>query len=132
MAIASNQMEIAFANSLSSQASATRSMASSPKAASTWPAKLGALLDPLADKAHAWSRSTWTLGIWGAVPRWIVILVVSPDIHDRSRRDCVVVIRQADPDEAADVIEAPIRWRRLRCAALVLAALGFRLQLDAV
>ena len=37
------------------------------------------LLDPLADKALLVSIYM-ALGIWGAVPRWIVILVVSRDI----------------------------------------------------
>ncbi|MGJ4889607.1 CDP-alcohol phosphatidyltransferase family protein [Bradyrhizobium sp. HKCCYLR20261] len=41
--------------------------------------ELGALLDPLADKALLVSIFV-TLGIWGAIPRWIVILVVSRDI----------------------------------------------------
>ena len=41
--------------------------------------ELGALLDPLADKALLVSIYV-ALGIWGAVPRWIVILVVSRDI----------------------------------------------------
>jgi len=41
--------------------------------------ELGALLDPLADKALLVSIFV-ALGIWGAVPRWIVILVVSRDI----------------------------------------------------
>ena len=41
--------------------------------------ELGALLDPLADKALLVSIYV-ALGIWGAFPRWIVILVVSRDI----------------------------------------------------
>src|SRR5262245_19984695 len=41
--------------------------------------EIGALLDPLADKALLVSIYV-ALGIWGAVPRWIVILVVSRDI----------------------------------------------------
>src|SRR4030088_388990 len=41
--------------------------------------ELGALLDPLADKALLVSIYV-ALGIWGAMPRWIVILVVSRDI----------------------------------------------------
>ena len=40
---------------------------------------LGSYLDPLADKALLVSIYM-ALGIWGAVPRWIVILVVSRDI----------------------------------------------------
>lgn len=41
--------------------------------------QLGALLDPIADKALLVSIYV-TLGIEGAVPRWLVILVVSRDI----------------------------------------------------
>jgi cardiolipin synthase (CMP-forming) len=41
--------------------------------------ELGALLDPLADKALLVSIYV-SLGIWGAIPRWLVILVVSRDI----------------------------------------------------
>ena len=41
--------------------------------------ELGALLDPLADKALLVSIYL-ALGIWGDIPRWIVILVVSRDI----------------------------------------------------
>lgn len=41
--------------------------------------ELGALLDPLADKALLVSIYV-TLGIAGAIPRWLVILVVSRDI----------------------------------------------------
>jgi cardiolipin synthase len=40
---------------------------------------IGALLDPLADKALLVSIYV-ALGIWGAIPRWLVILVVSRDI----------------------------------------------------
>ena len=76
-AIASNQMEIAFAVFV---------MAGVSDAVDGFLAKrfnmeseLGALLDPLADKALLVSIYV-ALGIWGAVPRWIVILVVSRDI----------------------------------------------------
>jgi cardiolipin synthase (CMP-forming) len=41
--------------------------------------ELGAYLDPLADKAMIVSIYV-TLGIAGAIPRWLVILVVSRDI----------------------------------------------------
>jgi cardiolipin synthase len=41
--------------------------------------ELGAYLDPLADKALIVSIYL-TLGIYGAIPRWLVILVVSRDI----------------------------------------------------
>ena len=41
--------------------------------------ELGALLDPLADKALLVSIYI-SLGVWGEIPRWLVILVVSRDI----------------------------------------------------
>ncbi|HEU0148953.1 MAG TPA: CDP-alcohol phosphatidyltransferase family protein, partial [Bradyrhizobium sp.] len=76
-AIASNQMEIAFAVFV---------VAGVSDAVDGFLAKrfnlrseLGALLDPLADKALLVSIFV-TLGVWGAIPRWIVILVVSRDI----------------------------------------------------
>jgi cardiolipin synthase len=76
-AIASNHLEVAFAIFLAAGISdavdgflAKRFNMSS---------ELGALLDPLADKALLVSIYV-ALGIWGAIPRWIVILVVSRDI----------------------------------------------------
>jgi len=67
-AIASNQMEIAFAVFV---------VAGVSDAVDGFLAKrfnlgseLGALLDPLADKALLVSIFV-TLGIWGAIPRWI-------------------------------------------------------------
>ena len=76
-AIVSSQMEIAFAifviagvsDAVDGFLAKRFNMAS----------ELGALLDPLADKALLVSIYV-ALGIWGAVPRWIVILVVSRDI----------------------------------------------------
>jgi cardiolipin synthase len=76
-AIASNQMEIAFAifviagvsDAVDGFLAKRFNMAS----------ELGALLDPLADKALLVSIYV-ALGIWGALPLWIVILVVSRDI----------------------------------------------------
>lgn len=76
-AIASNQMEIAFAifviagvsDAVDGFLAKRFNMAS----------ELGALLDPLADKALLVSIFV-TLGILGAVPIWLVILVVSRDI----------------------------------------------------
>jgi len=76
-AIASNEMEVAFAifviaglsDAVDGFLAKRFDMAS----------ELGALLDPLADKALLVSIYV-SLGIWGAVPRWIVILVVSRDI----------------------------------------------------
>ena len=76
-AIASNELEIAFIIFIAAGISdaidgflAKRFNMSS---------ELGALLDQLADKALLVSIYM-SLGIWGAIPRWIVILVVSRDI----------------------------------------------------
>lgn len=41
--------------------------------------EIGALLDPLADKALLVSIYV-SLGIWGVIPRWLVILVASRDV----------------------------------------------------
>ncbi|MFT4279398.1 MAG: CDP-alcohol phosphatidyltransferase family protein [Rhodopseudomonas sp.] len=76
-AIASNEMAIAFAvfvvagvsDAVDGFLAKRFNMAS----------ELGALLDPLADKALLVSIYV-SLGIWGAIPRWLVILVVSRDI----------------------------------------------------
>ena len=127
-AIASSQMEIAFAifviagvsDAVDGFLAKRFNMAS----------ELGALLDPLADKALLVSIYV-ALGIWGAVPRWIVILVVSRDIMIVGRRDCVMVVRQADPDEAVDGVEAQYGGAGgVRGAGAGLARL--RLQADAV
>ena len=76
-AIASNQMEIAFAVFVIAGVSdgVDGFLAKRFNMAS----ELGAMLDPLADKALLVSIYV-ALGIWGAIPRWIVILVVSRDI----------------------------------------------------
>ena len=76
-AIASNQLEIAFAIFIIAGVSDAVDgfLAKRFNMAS----ELGALLDPLADKALLVSIYM-ALGIWGAIPRWIVILVVSRDI----------------------------------------------------
>nr|WP_082364235.1 CDP-alcohol phosphatidyltransferase family protein [Rhodopseudomonas palustris] len=76
-AIASNEMAVAFAifviagvsDAVDGFLAKRFNMAS----------ELGALLDPLADKALLVSIYV-SLGIWGAIPRWLVILVVSRDI----------------------------------------------------
>jgi cardiolipin synthase len=76
-AIASNQMEIAFAIFIVAGVSDAVDGFLAKNFNMT--SELGALLDPLADKALLVSIYV-ALGIWGAVPRWIVILVVSRDI----------------------------------------------------
>jgi cardiolipin synthase len=123
-AIASNQMEIAFAVFV---------VAGVSDAVDGFLAKrfnlrseLGALLDPLADKALLVSIFI-TLGIWGAIPRWIVILVVSRDIMIVA---AVIV---------SWLFEKPVAMKPLMVsklntvaqvgfAALVLASLGFGFQ----
>src|ERR1700743_2110146 len=85
--------------------------------------ELGALLDPLADKALLVSIYI-ALGIWGAIPRWIVILVVSRDfmivaavivswLFDRP-----VAMKHSMVFKRNPVAQVPR-------AALVLASLGF-------
>src|SRR3979411_2499308 len=76
-AIASSQMEIAFA--IFVIAAVSDAVDGFLAKRFNMASELGALLDPLADKALLVSIYV-SLGIWGAVPRWIVILVVSRDI----------------------------------------------------
>lgn len=76
-AIASNQMEIAFAVFVIAGISDAVDGFLAKRFNMT--SELGAMLDPLADKALLVSIYV-SLGIWGAIPRWIVILVVSRDI----------------------------------------------------
>ena len=76
-AIASSQMEIAFAVFVVAGVSDAVDGFLAKRFNMT--TELGALLDPLADKALLVSIYI-ALGIWGAIPRWIVILVVSRDI----------------------------------------------------
>ena len=76
-AIASSQMEIAFAIFVIAGISDAVDGFLAKRFNMT--SELGALLDPLADKALLVSIFV-ALGIWGAVPRWIVILVVSRDL----------------------------------------------------
>jgi cardiolipin synthase (CMP-forming) len=76
-AIASNQMEIAF--TIFVVAGVSDAVDGFLAKRFNMASELGALLDPLADKALLVSIYV-ALGIWGAMPRWIVILVVSRDI----------------------------------------------------
>jgi len=76
-AIASDQMQIAFAVFVIAGVSDAVDGFLAKRFNMT--SELGALLDPLADKALLVSIYV-ALGIWGAVPRWVVILVVSRDI----------------------------------------------------
>jgi cardiolipin synthase len=75
-AIASNQMEFALAVFIVAGVSDAVDGFLAKRLNMT--SELGALLDPLADKALLVSIYI-ALGIWGAMPRWLVILVVSRD-----------------------------------------------------
>jgi cardiolipin synthase (CMP-forming) len=76
-AIASNQMQIAFALFLAAGLSDLIDGFLAKRFGMA--TELGAYLDPLADKAMIVSIYV-TLGIQEAIPRWLVILVVSRDI----------------------------------------------------
>src|ERR1700728_4968163 len=76
-ALASSQMEIAFA--IFVIAGVSDAVYGFLAKRFNMASELGALLDPLADKALLVSIYV-ALGISGAMPRWIVILVVSRDI----------------------------------------------------
>lgn len=123
-AIVSSQMEVAFAVFL---------IAGISDAVDGFLAKrfnmaseLGALLDPLADKALLVSIYL-SLGIWGDIPRWIVILVVSRDIMIVT---AVIVSWLFDkpvemkPSKVSKLNTAA----QVAYAALVLAALAFGFQ----
>jgi cardiolipin synthase (CMP-forming) len=120
-AIASNQMEIAFAVFI--VAGVSDGVDGFLAKRFNLRSELGALLDPLADKALLVSIFI-TLGVWGAIPRWIVILVVSRDIMIVA---AVIV---------SWLFEKPVAMKPLMVsklntvaqvsfAALVLASLGF-------
>jgi cardiolipin synthase len=88
--------------------------------------ELGALLDPLADKALLVSIYV-ALGIWGAVPRWIVILVVSRDIMIVSA--VIVSWLFGKPIPMKPLMVSKLNTvAQVAFAALVLAALGFGFQ----
>lgn len=120
-AIAANQMEIAFAIFI---------VAGVSDAVDGFLAKrfnmasdLGALLDPLADKALLVSIYV-ALGIWGAVPRWIVILVVSRDIMIVGA--VIVSWLFGKPIPMKPLMVSKLNTvAQVAFAALVLAALGF-------
>jgi cardiolipin synthase len=120
-AIASNQLEIAFAIFVIAGVSdavdgflAKRFNMSS---------ELGALLDPLADKALLVSIYM-ALGIWGAIPRWIVILVVSRDIMIVGA--VIVSWLFGKPIPMKPLMVSKLNTvAQVAFAALVLASLGF-------
>jgi cardiolipin synthase (CMP-forming) len=120
-AIASNQMEVAFAifviagvsDAVDGFLAKRFNMAS----------ELGALLDPLADKALLVSIFV-ALGIWGAVPRWLVILVVSRDIMIVGAVIVSWLFNKPIPMRPLMVSKLNT-GAQVAFAALVLAALGF-------
>jgi cardiolipin synthase (CMP-forming) len=120
-AIASSQMEIAFAvfviagvsDAVDGFLAKRFNMAS----------ELGAMLDPLADKALLVSIYV-ALGIWGAIPRWIVILVVSRDIMIVSA--VIVSWLFGKPIPMKPLMVSKINTvAQVGLAALVLASLAF-------
>ena len=120
-AIASSQMEIAFAifviagvsDAIDGFLAKRFNMAS----------ELGALLDPLADKALLVSIYV-SLGIWGAVPRWLVILVVSRDIMIVGA--VIVTWLFGKPIPMKPLMVSKLNTvAQVAFAALVLASLGF-------
>ncbi|MFZ5733712.1 MAG: CDP-alcohol phosphatidyltransferase family protein [Pseudomonadota bacterium] len=122
-AIAANQMTIAFAVFLVAGVSdaidgflAKRFNMSS---------ELGALLDPVADKALLVSIYV-ALGIWGAVPRWIVILVVSRDLMIVGA--VIISWLFGKPIPMKPLMVSKLNTvAQVAFAALILAALGFGL-----
>jgi cardiolipin synthase (CMP-forming) len=120
-AIASSQMEIAFA--IFVVAGVSDAVDGFLAKRFNMASELGALLDPLADKALLVSIYV-ALGIWGAVPRWIVILVVSRDIMIVS---AVIVSWLFDkPIPMKPLMVSKLNTAaQVAFAALILASLGF-------
>jgi cardiolipin synthase len=123
-AIASGEMEIAFAIFIIAGVSDAVDGFLAKRFNMT--SELGALLDPLADKALLVSIYI-ALGLWGAVPHWIVILVVSRDIMIVA---AVMVSWLFDkPVEMKPLMVSKLNTvAQVAFAALVLASLGFGFQ----
>jgi cardiolipin synthase len=120
-AIASNQMEIAFAIFIVAGVSDAVDGFLAKRFNMT--SELGALLDPVADKALLVSIYV-ALGIWGAVPRWIVILVVSRDIMIVAA--VIVSWLFGKPIPMKPLMVSKLNTvAQVSLAALILAALGF-------
>src|SRR4051812_25927996 len=85
--------------------------------------EIGALLDPLADKALLVSIYV-ALGVSGAIPRWIVILVVSRDIMIVGA--VIVSWLLGKPVAMKPLMVSKLNTvAQVGFAALILAALGF-------
>ncbi|MEW6643157.1 MAG: CDP-alcohol phosphatidyltransferase family protein [Pseudomonadota bacterium] len=120
-AIASNQMTIAFALFVTAGLSDAVDGFLAKRFNMT--SEIGALLDPLADKALLVSIYV-ALGVWGAIPRWIVILVVSRDIMIVGA--VIVSWLLGKPVEMRPLMISKLNTvAQVAFAALVLAALGF-------
>ncbi len=120
-AIASNQMAIAFAIFI--VAGVSDAVDGFLAKRFNMASELGALLDPLADKALLVSIYI-ALGTWGAVPRWIVILVVSRDIMIVAA--VIVSWLVGKPIPMKPLMVSKLNTvAQVAFAALVLAALGF-------
>ena len=123
-AIASGQMEIAFG--LFVVAGISDAVDGFLAKRFNMASELGALLDPLADKALLVSIYV-ALGIWGAVPRWIVILVVSRDVMIVSA--VLVSWLFGKPMPMRPLMVSKLNTAaQVAFAALVLASLGFRFE----
>jgi cardiolipin synthase len=120
-AIASNQMEIAFA--IFVVAGVSDAVDGFLAKRFNMASELGALLDPLADKALLVSIFV-TLGILGAVPRWLVILVVSRDIMIVGAVIVSWLFNKPIPMKPLMVYKLNT-GAQVAFAALVLGALGF-------
>ena len=120
-AIASNQLEIAFA--IFVVAGVSDAVDGFLAKRFNMASELGALLDPLADKALLVSIYI-ALGIWGAIPRWIVILVVSRDIMIVGAVIVSWVFGKPIPMKPLMVSKLNT-VAQVAFAALVLASLGF-------
>ena len=120
-AIASDQMELAFAVFVVAGVSDAVDGFLAKRFNMT--SELGALLDPLADKALLVSIYI-ALGIWGAIPRWLVILVVSRDFMIVG---AVMVSWVFDKPVAMkpSMVSKLNTAAQVAFAALVLASLGF-------
>ena len=90
--------------------------------------ELGAYLDPLADKALIVSIYV-TLGITGALPRWLVILVVSRDIMIVGA--VMLSWLMGNPVTVKPLLVSKLNTvAQIVLAALALAALAFRWSID--
>jgi len=123
-AIASDQMAIAFAIFI--VAGVSDAVDGFLAKRFNMASELGALLDPLADKALLVSIYL-ALGIWGAVPGWIVILVVSRDIMIVGA--VIVSWLLGKPIPMKPLMVSKLNTvAQVGYAALVLAALGFHFE----